>query len=316
MKPILFTVPWLDMPVYGYGVMLGLAFVTGWFIIISTGRWYGLKEETYLGALLLAAVFSLIGARFFHVITNPSEHWTLMRILNFREGGLVAYGGYIFGVGAGVLYFRYKRAPTWLYLDAAAPTLALGLMFARLGCFLRGCCYGARTDSFLGLSFPPDSLVVQQHSERGWTLLANGWSVPVIPTQLIESTAGLTLVTITALILRRLKKARLAVESGIHPADAPGTWLRDGYVFLSFVTLYSMFRFCIEFVRDDGGRGSLGALSTSQIIGLLLIVGMVAWMWRRRHSSLIMAHETDQNPTAVRSTKRRRNKSLNQRKRR
>jgi phosphatidylglycerol:prolipoprotein diacylglycerol transferase len=53
----------------------------------------------------------------------------------------------------------------------------------------------------------------------------------------------------------------------------------DGHVFLSFVALYAALRFVVEFFRADM-RGSLGGLSTSQIIGIGMLAA-AAWGWRR-----------------------------------
>jgi len=286
MKPVFFTIPWLDLPVYGYGVMLGMAFLVGWYLVAYLAKWSGLKEEVLYVAMTLAIISSLVGARLFHVFSNPHEHWTLLRILNIREGGLVAYGGYIFGVVAGVWYFKKKKVNIWAYVDVTIPGLALGLFWARMGCFMRGCCYGHRTDSFIGISFPEASLVVEQHTHRGWPLLENGWSTPVIPTQLIASFTGFVLFLITLALVAKKRKERLENEQ----AKKEGKELKplrilDGHIFLLFVGCYSIFRFFIEFIRDDGGRGTVGLLSTSQFIAILL-VAFVSWMafyWVPKH---------------------------------
>jgi phosphatidylglycerol:prolipoprotein diacylglycerol transferase len=44
----------------------------------------------------------------------------------------------------------------------------------------------------------------------------------------------------------------------------------DGQIFIWFMGLYAAVRFVIEFFRDDD-RGALLGLSTSQLIGVLLI---------------------------------------------
>ncbi len=269
MKPVLFYIPWLDLPVYGYGVMLGLSFVIGWYLMGYLVKWYGLDESKAYTAMILGLSFAIVGARFFHIITNLHMHWTLGRMLNLREGGLVAYGGYIFGVGAGVIYWKVKKADIWSYLDIVAPELALGLGLTRFGCFLRGCCYGVRSDSAFAISFPPGSLVEQQHSSRGWELLSSGWSVPVLPTQIFSSVTGLILFAISLFALRWAKKNRepVPMEDGT-PARARYV---DGWIIMGFVFLYSFYRFLLEFIRDDGGRGTVGDLSTSQFIALILM---------------------------------------------
>jgi phosphatidylglycerol:prolipoprotein diacylglycerol transferase len=53
----------------------------------------------------------------------------------------------------------------------------------------------------------------------------------------------------------------------------------DGYKLWLFVTLYGVFRFCIEFMRGDDDRGLWfgDAVSTSQIISVLLVLGCLLY---------------------------------------
>ena len=54
----------------------------------------------------------------------------------------------------------------------------------------------------------------------------------------------------------------------------------DGQVFATFLALYALGRFLLEFVRDDDRGGFLG-LSTSQLIGIAL-VGLAGVIHLRR----------------------------------
>jgi prolipoprotein diacylglyceryltransferase len=101
------------------------------------------------------------------------------------DGGIILYGAVLGGLVAYFvaywLIFRKKGVQTRRFADAAAPTIALGLMLGRLGCFLNGCCFGGVTCAECGmmakgahfpLSAPPrDSLVSQGHQTvAGFTL--------------------------------------------------------------------------------------------------------------------------------------------------
>ena len=46
---------------------------------------------------------------------------------------------------------------------------------------------------------------------------------------------------------------------------------RDGYIFVLYMLMYSVLRFCVEFFRGDEVRGIFGFLSTSQWISLVTI---------------------------------------------
>lgn len=58
--------------------------------------------------------------------------------------------------------------------------------------------------------------------------------------------------------------------------------LRSGVLLLTYLTIYAVQRFLLEFLRGDAIRGSFGVLSTSQWIslGLLLLCGGIRWRMR------------------------------------
>jgi phosphatidylglycerol:prolipoprotein diacylglycerol transferase len=88
------------------------------------------------------------------------------------------------------------------------------------------------------------------------------WSIPVHPTQIYESAACLGIAFVCALVV----------------------WPRrryDGQVFAWFLGLYAVVRFAIEYLRRDDRGGVLG-LSTSQLIGVGLLVGAFAVHAMRR----------------------------------
>jgi phosphatidylglycerol---prolipoprotein diacylglyceryl transferase len=148
-------------PVRGYGVMLLLGISSGVGLVIYRAEKIGLNPELILTGAIWVVVGGIIGARLFYVI----EYWgvrfgrgslrqTVVEVLNFPEGGLVIYGGFI---GAAIGYFFYTRKynlPLFALADLAAPSLMIGLAFGRIGCFLNGCCYGGETDRPWAVTFP------------------------------------------------------------------------------------------------------------------------------------------------------------------
>ncbi len=134
----------------------------------------------------------------------------------------------------------------------AGLTIPIGLGFGRMGCLLAGCCFGTPTTTRLGLVFPPDSPASEWEAQHGLMTSKFLPSLPVHPTQIYESAACLAIAAFCLLYVHGRKRY-------------------DGQVFLSFIALYAFARFLIEFVRSDD-RGGLMGLSTSQIIGLGLIL--------------------------------------------
>jgi phosphatidylglycerol---prolipoprotein diacylglyceryl transferase len=173
----------------------------------------------------------------------------------FWGGGFAYYGGFILASTVGWFLLKRDRFPFWKAADMAGMVIPIGLGFGRLGCLLAGCCFGAPTDKPWALSFPPNSPA----SESQWKaeLIGSKFepSLPVHPTQIYESAGSFAIAAVMILWLHGRKRY-------------------DGQVFLAFVALYAIVRFLLEFWRRDD-RGALLGLSSSQLIGLVLIAGVV-----------------------------------------
>jgi len=155
-----------------------------------------------------------------------------------------------------VLLRRYKLAalPTF---DVIVPSLALGHSIGRIGCLMAGCCWGAACDLPWAITYT-DPVA----AERLGTPLFR----PVHPFPIYEALFNFGLY----LLLAALFKRRLAA----------------GRVFATYLVLYGIGRFLLEWTRGDAMRGFVlgGILSTSQLISLGLIVvgvGLHLWISRR-----------------------------------
>jgi phosphatidylglycerol:prolipoprotein diacylglycerol transferase len=158
--------------------------------------------------------------------------------LKFWQGGLTYYGGFLLALAVGIWYARRKHLGVLRTADIAAPVIMLGMFFGRMGCFFSGCCYGAPTDSWIGVKFP------QQPG-------------PVHPTQLYEASGVLVLFCVLYFAIWPRKRGH-------------------GEVFGWLLVLYGTMRWVLELFRADE-RGSLGPLSTSQIISIPLVIAG-AWL--------------------------------------
>lgn len=185
----------------------------------------------------------------------------------FWAGGLTYYGGLIAATGVAIWLCRRDRFPVGKAADASAMGMAVGLGFGRMGCLLAGCCFGHDTDVAWALSFPAGSAASTTQATEG--LISGRWaeSLPVHPTQIYESAGAFAIAAILIFGLSSRKRY-------------------DGHVFLAFVGLYAVLRFFLEFWRADDRGGAVG-LSTSQIIGAVLVAGIVVFHFiRRRHLAL------------------------------
>jgi phosphatidylglycerol:prolipoprotein diacylglycerol transferase len=235
---------------------------------------------------------AIVGSRLLFVITKWDDYkgnpW---QALSPTGGGLVFYGGFIGAALASVYYARKHQIEFLRLADVAIPSVAIGHTIGRFGCFSAGCCWGgiAKAGSRIAVSFPSahnlpfggygaDSLAFADQAHDGRYVdgaghlfsnavagaqrisdyaNAHGHTLPVYPTQLMES-GGELLLFVLLLVLRRHKRF-------------------NGQILATWLVGYAILRFSVEFFRGDVIRNFLFKwpndfdpviLSTSQTISL------------------------------------------------
>ncbi|MCG3180631.1 MAG: Prolipoprotein diacylglyceryl transferase [Phycisphaerae bacterium] len=182
MRYILFDLPWLSIPVMGYGLMIVLGFGTGILMAYRRAKRFGENPEHIVNLGLLALIGGITGARGLYVILNFGDFtgygfWgDVGRMVNVRAGGLVYYGGLLLALVLGIGYILRKRLSVRRVLDIAAPSLMIGLAFGRIGCTLNGCCFGGRCtlDWAPTISFPYGSPSYSQHATgMAWRIVGD-----------------------------------------------------------------------------------------------------------------------------------------------
>jgi len=239
MHPLLLETPWFN--VYSYGFMLAVGYSLGTLWILREAGRAGLPKEAVFDMLLFQLVVGVLGSRFLYLIEYAPDKLTLQYFVSFQSGGLTFYGAVISSFLFDLLFLKWKRIPFWQIMDCVGFGLPLGIVFARFGCFLNGCCYGGPT------SLP-------------WGVVFSGVGPqPVHPTQLYESISGLVIFII-------LQKYRNRQQN-------------HGEIFLACMALYGAFRFLIEICRADNPVFFWG-MTLSQTIGLGMILGSY-FIWRK-----------------------------------
>lgn len=301
MHPILFKIPlphwklpWVGelhaFPIYAYGVMLGLSLVVGWYLTLTLAKNDGLPRETMANCYVFTAICAIVGSRLLYIVTNLDEFKTWKDMLAIRSGGLVAYGGFIGGFLGSWYFCARRKIRLMAWADDAVPSLASGLLFTRIGCYLFGCDFGKPlTDKApkwlqrLG-TFPewhydqkagkfldsetlrrayqdPNHQILSgspawvQHTESYPQVRDLHHSLPVHPTQLYESLAGLVLLGVLFLARRNIKKREAAGEPFFR-----------GELFVVFTFAYGVLRFLIEIWRDDVERKTYGPFVEPHIV--------------------------------------------------
>jgi phosphatidylglycerol:prolipoprotein diacylglycerol transferase len=186
-------------------------------------------------------------------------------VFDARLKGMAAYGGFLGGFLALWGLARYRRWPAARIADMAAVGAALGSGFARIGCFLAGCCFGCPAALPWAVVFPAGSPAYAAQRRQGLIPADALGSLAVHPVQLYESAFGFGLFGLLLWVYRRRKA--------------------DGSVTLAFFGFYAMFRFWAETLRCDAVRGVFAGLSTSQYIALATAAAVVLVRLLQRRST-------------------------------
>src|SRR4030042_2435620 len=252
MHPILFKIG--PLTIHTYGLLVAAGFLIGIGLAVRQARKEGIPADKIIDLGFYILLTAIIGSRLFFILINASHYIkNPLDIFKIWEGGLVFYGGVLLAVPTAIWYVKKNGLGIWRTADVFAPSIAIGHALGRLGCFFAGCCSGKTAEALLwAVTFTnPQSL-----AQIG---------IPLHPTQLYES-AGEFINFLILITLRRYKSF-------------------DGQLFLTYVLLYSILRFIVEFFRGDIGRGFiLYNISLSQGISILmlLIASVVLIVLRKR----------------------------------
>jgi phosphatidylglycerol---prolipoprotein diacylglyceryl transferase len=261
MRQVLFTIPILGgIRVFGFGVMMVLAFISATWLACWRARREKLDPEVILDMAFWVVFSGMVGARLFYCY----EYWgrdikTIWDVVQYWKGGIVFYGGIVGGSIAFLVYRAIRPFPIRPYMDVMAPSIAIGILFGRLGCFLNGCCYGDACQLPWAVSFPARSPAWWHHAILGLIPGDSLRSLPVHPTQIYAAIDGLVLLLLLSAFYRWRR--------------------RDGEVMALLMVTYPITRFIVEFLRNDEGAFFAGLTISQNISVALLVGGLVYWAW-------------------------------------
>ncbi len=255
---------------YMYGLMIAVGILACFGLLFFCGK-RSKVEERFIDFVfynaIVAIAFGFVAAALFQGVYDYIENPEA----GFHpfEGGITFIGGLIGGVVsflAGYFLFRKKFQGRLMDIISFAPCcILIAHAFGRVGCFFAGCCYGKPTDSFLGVQFP-------------------GMSGKVHPTQLYEAAFLFALCAICFLLY----------------------WKKNYKYNLSLYLLcYGIFRFFIEFLRNDHRGEFVGGISPSQFWSIAMVVSSVGvyfllkWAHQKRAEELAVLPEIEADEEVV-----------------
>src|SRR5512140_2777905 len=118
MIPVLFHFG--PFKVYSYGLMLGIGFLLGSYVLSLELRRKKLDPAMASTITVLGVIFGIAGAKLLFLVEEWDRFLADPLGMAFSPGGLTWYGGLFLGVLAVYLYLRRRRVPAWKVWDAIA----------------------------------------------------------------------------------------------------------------------------------------------------------------------------------------------------
>lgn len=248
-----FSIGGINFSIRWYGFFYVLSFILGYIFLWKLLKYRKVKitRDQYDGIIFSIMLGVILGGRLGYVLFYNLPYYLRhpVEILYVWEGGMSFHGGALGVIIACLIYMRRQKIPFYSVADCAMPMVAVGLGLGRLGNFINGELWGKVTNLPWGMVFP------------------DAGPLPRHPTQLYELFfEGIVLGVLSYILLKKTKK--------------------EGLVFWSFIGLYGIFRFLIEFIRvpddleiyDKIGY-FLGFMTIGQILSVIMIIAAAIGIW-------------------------------------
>lgn len=250
-----------------YGIILMIGVVAGAFLAEREAKRRKQDPDAVWDGLFWVLIGGIVGARLWHIFT-PAESLVAQGIttkyylthpldmLAIWHGGLGIPGAVIGGVLALFLFCRKKKFSFAVWTDITAPGLALGQAIGRWGNFINQELYGRPTDLPWGIYIKPENRL------SGFMEYTR-----FHPLFLYESLWNLANMAFLLWLGKRYKDR-----------------LKSGDIFLSYLVIYPIGRFFLEFLRLDVPH--IGSIDTNQMfMALVAVVSGIALFIRHRKST-------------------------------
>ncbi len=228
-----------------YGLMYAISFILAVFLIpiLAAQKKVKITKEAVSDLLFYAAIGMILGGRLGYILFyNPVFYFTNpTRLFAVWEGGMSFHGGLLGVIIAGIIFCRTQKYSFYELADVSMISVSIGLGLGRMGNFINGELFGRATNLPWCMVFPEGGAFCRHPSQLYQAALEGG---------------------AISIILWFLSKK-----------DLP-----RGTLFWSFILLYGLFRFLVEFVREpDAHIGFLFRyFSMGQLLSLpMFVVGMV-----------------------------------------
>lgn len=233
-----------------YGLLFALSFIVGYQLMLVIFKKEHKTEDELNDLVWYMILGVVIGARLGHCFFYNPRYYLAnpLEILQVWKGGLASHGAAIGILTAIYLYVRKRKGMTFLWvMDRVVITVALSGFFIRMGNLFNSEIIGKPTNASWGFIFESVD------------------NIPRHPAQLYESIAYLLIfVFLLVLYFRTDGKTK------------------PGLIFGLFLILVFLFRFCIEFIKENQSSFENGmALNMGQLLSIPLILLGIYLLFRK-----------------------------------
>lgn len=198
-------------------------------------------------SIIIGLLFAVLFQAFYDFIANPSGGFKItgrMTFLGGLIGGVIAFLGlyflYVYVINPrlkdGNFFKSNMNKGVWYLVRIAPISITIAHAFGRIGCLFAGCCHGHVTTEWYGI----------------WNAQVNAKTVPI---PLYEAIFLFVLSSVMILLLFKF-----------HSKDNMAIYLVS----------YGIWRFVIEYFRDDYRGGFIPGISPSQFWSIIMVIGGIA----------------------------------------
>ena len=209
-----------------------------------------------LFAISIGLLFGMLFQAFYNLIDGKGFKLEGMTFIGGLIGGVIAFLGlyflYVYAINPrlkdGNFFKSDMNKGVWYLVRIAPASITIAHAFGRIGCLFAGCCHGHETHEWYGI-----------YSHNAGTT--------VVPTQLYEAIFLFTLSAVLIVLLFKFKsKDTMAI----------------------YLVSYGIWRFIIEYFRDDYRGSFIPGLSPSQFWSIIMVIaGVIVFILYRYFDKII-----------------------------
>lgn len=252
----IFTIFGNQYTIASYSLFAFLGVTIGIITALPLLKREGISYKKALFMLLISLASFLVGARLLNYVVNPTAYGYHLHLYSFRLVGFSVYGGIMGVFGTILIYGKLGKISIEKILDAMVIPGGLAFIFARVGCFLNGCCGGKATNSCLGVVFPVKASEIKVISKI--VPFLGKIEVVVFPTQLFE--AGLAFLGLLPIVWLYIIKKKERVP---------------GIYFLIYAVWFSGMRLFVLQFRDLPYNTQITKVFYPLLYILIMVIGLI-----------------------------------------